>query len=85
MSLHDFIILMTLLIGTSRYNEIHMILSIGTSGHNIKYTSEYILKLQIHQNLVHNANLKKAHMITTMRGHLLDCFMKLYATLTKTL
>ena len=30
MTLHDFIILMTLSIGTSRYNEIQMILSIGT-------------------------------------------------------
>ena len=47
MTLHDFIILMTLLIGTSGYNEIQMILLIGTSGYN---TSEYILKLQIHQH-----------------------------------
>ena len=46
MTLHDFIILMNLLIGTSGYNEIQMILPIGTSGYNI---SEYIPKLQIHQ------------------------------------
>ena len=46
MNLHDFIILMTLPIGTSGYNEIQMILPIGTSGYNI---SEYIQKLQIHQ------------------------------------
>ena len=39
MALHDFIILMTLLIGTS-----------GTNGiQYMKYTSEYIMKLQIHQ------------------------------------
>ena len=47
--LHDFIILMTLLIGTSGYNEIQMILRIGTLGYNIRYTSEYIPNLQIHQ------------------------------------
>ena len=47
MNLHDFIILMTLPIGTSWYNEIQMILPIGTSGYNI---SEYISKLQIHQH-----------------------------------
>ena len=51
MTLHDFIILMNLLIGTSGYNEIQMILSIGTSGYNIRYTSEYIPKLQIHQHV----------------------------------
>ena len=64
MNLHEFIILMTLPIGTSGYNEIQLILPIGTSGyneiqlilpigksgHNIRYTSEYILKLQIHQH-----------------------------------
>ena len=50
MTLHDFIILMTLPIGTSGYNEMQMILSIGTSGYNIRYTSEYIPKLQIHQH-----------------------------------
>ena len=47
MNLHDFIILVTLPIGTSGYNEIQMILLIGTSKYNI---SEYILKLQIHQH-----------------------------------
>ena len=50
MTLHDFIILMTLPIGTSGYNEIQMILPIGTSRYNIRYTSEYIPKLQIHQH-----------------------------------
>ena len=50
MTLHDLITLMTLSIGTSGYNEIQMILPIGTSGYNIRYTSEYILKLQIHQH-----------------------------------
>ena len=44
MTLHEFIILMTLPLGTSGYNEIQMILPIGTSGYNIRYTSEYILK-----------------------------------------
>ena len=42
-NLHDFIILVTLSIGTSGYNEIQMIIPIGTSGYNI---SEYIPKLQ---------------------------------------
>ena len=51
LTLHDFIILMTLSIGTSRYNEIQMILPIGTSGYNIRNTSEYIPKLQIHQQV----------------------------------
>ena len=32
-------------IGTSGYNEIKMILPIGTSSYNIRYKSEYILKL----------------------------------------
>ena len=49
MTLHEFIILMNILIGTSGYNEIQMILPIGTSRYNIRYTSEYIPKLQIHQ------------------------------------
>ena len=40
LNLHDFIILMTLLIGTSGYNEIQY----------MKYTSEYIPKLQIHED-----------------------------------
>ena len=40
MTLHDFIILMNLPIGTSRTNEIQY----------MKYTSEYISKLQIHQH-----------------------------------
>ena len=40
---------MTLPIGASGYNEIQMILPIGTLGYNIRYTSEYIPKLQIHQ------------------------------------
>ena len=39
MTLHEFITLMILPIGTSGYNEIQYII----------YTSEYILKLQIHQ------------------------------------
>ena len=39
LNLHDFITLMILPIGTSGTNEIQY----------IKYTSEYILKLQIHQ------------------------------------
>ena len=47
LTLHDFIILMTLSIGTLGYNEIQMILPIGASGYNI---SEYILKLQMHQH-----------------------------------
>ena len=38
-TLHDFILLMNLLIGTLGYNEIQMILSIGTSGYNIRYIS----------------------------------------------
>ena len=50
MTLHDFIILMTFPIGTSGYNEIQMILLIGTLGYNIRYTSKYIPKLQIHQH-----------------------------------
>ena len=49
MMLHEFIILMTLPIGTLGYNEVQMILLIGTSGYNIRYKSEYIQKLQIHQ------------------------------------
>ena len=49
LTLHEFIILMTLPIGTLGYDEIQMILSIGTSGYNIRFTSEYIPKLQIHQ------------------------------------
>ena len=40
MTLHDFITLMILSIGTLRTNEIQY----------IKYTSEYIPKLQIHQH-----------------------------------
>ena len=50
LTLHEFIILLTLPIGTPGYNEIQMILPIGTLGYNI---SEYILKLQIHQHLVY--------------------------------
>ena len=49
MTLHEFIILMTLPIGISGYNEIQMVLLIGTSVYNIIYTSEYIPKLQVHQ------------------------------------
>ena len=49
LTLHEFIILMTLPVGTSGYNEIQMILLIGTSEYNIRYASEYILKLQIHK------------------------------------
>ena len=41
---------MTIPIGTLGYNEIQMILPIGTSGYDI---SEYILKLQIHQQVYH--------------------------------
>ena len=51
MPLREFIILMTLVIGTLGYNEIQMIIPIGTSRYNIRYTSEYILKLQIHQHI----------------------------------
>ena len=40
MTLHDFITLMILLVGTSGTNEIQY----------MKYTSEYIMKLQIHQH-----------------------------------
>ena len=43
MTLHDFITLMILLIGTLSYNEIQYIIC----------TSEYILKLQIHQQSWH--------------------------------
>ena len=43
MTLHELITLMILPIGTSRTNEIQY----------IKYTSEYIPKLQIPQQLVH--------------------------------
>ena len=50
LTLDEFIILMTLPIGTLGYNEIQMILPIGTSGYYIRYTSEYIPKLQIHQH-----------------------------------
>ena len=35
--------------GKLGYNEIKMILLIGTLGYSIRYTSEYIPKLQIHQ------------------------------------
>ena len=49
----NFIILMTLSIGTLGYNEIQMILSIGTSGVKYRrYTNEYIMKLQIHQHSI---------------------------------
>ena len=58
MTLHEFIILMTLPIGTSGYNEIQMILPVGTSRYNIRYTSEYIPKLQIHQQLGTNVPSK---------------------------
>ena len=50
MNLHEFIILMILLVGTSGYNEIQMILPIGTSGYKIRDTSEYIPELKIHQH-----------------------------------
>ena len=53
MTLHEFIILMSLLIRISGYNEIEMILPIGTLGYDIRYTSEYIPKLQIHQHCQH--------------------------------
>ena len=51
-TLHDFIILMNLPIGKLGYNEIQMILPIGTLGYNVRYTSEYIPKLQIHQHFL---------------------------------
>ena len=35
--------------------------------------------------LVHSADIKKAQMITTLRGHTLDWFMKFYAAPIKTL
>ena len=50
MASHEFTILIILSIGTLGYNEIQMILLIGTLSHNIRYTSEYIPKLQIHQH-----------------------------------
>ena len=43
MDLHDLITLMNIPIGTSRTNEIQY----------IKYTSEYIPKLQIHQQIIY--------------------------------
>ena len=43
---------MTLSIGTLGYTEIEMVLLIGKLGYNIRYTSEYILKLQIHQHFL---------------------------------
>ena len=46
MTLHDLITLMILPIGTLGYNEIQY----------IKYTSEYILKLQIHQHPKHTGH-----------------------------
>ena len=52
MNLNEFIILMTHPIGTSGYTEIKMILLIETSRYNIRYTSEYILNLQIHQHII---------------------------------
>ena len=48
MNLHDLITLMILAIGKSGTNEIQY----------IKSTSEYILKLQIHQHLVYQLLLK---------------------------
>ena len=44
MTLYEFIILMTLCIRGKKH------LRWGTMKYNIKYTSEYILKLQIHQH-----------------------------------
>ena len=47
-----------------------MILSIGTLGTNeiqyMKYTSEYILKLQIHQQYLHGFYLNNCATIETM-------------------
>ena len=61
MTLHDLITLMILPIGTSGTNEIQY----------IKYTSEYILKLQIH----HHRRLAHVHYITLpmARKKTLDC------------
>ena len=50
MTLHEFIILMTL--------------SIGTLGYNIRYTSEYIPKLQIHQQIIES--IFKSYMLTSL-------------------
>ena len=64
MNLHEFIILIIFLIRTSKYNEIQMILLIGTSGYNIRYISEYILKLQIHKyelNIYYDFCKQSAH------------------------
>ena len=47
MTLHDLITLMILSIGTSGTNEIQY----------IKYTSEYILKLQIHEHINGNSHV----------------------------
>ena len=58
MTLHEFIILMTLPIGTSGYNEIQLILPIGTSRYNIRYTSECIPNLQIHQLILGKHQVK---------------------------
>ena len=62
MNLDDFIILMTLPIGTSVYNEIQMILLIRTSGYNI---SEYIPNLQIHQHSLLTRKLFSWHNSST--------------------
>ena len=47
MNLYDLITLIIIVIGTSRTNEIQY----------MKYTSEYILKLQIHQHPKHNSRV----------------------------
>ena len=51
MTLHDLITLMILPIGTSGTNEIQY----------MKYTSEYIPKLQIHQHLYHHSIITKEY------------------------
>ena len=55
MTLHDLITLMILLIGTSRTNEIQY----------MKYTSEYILKLQIHQHSLLTRKVFSRHNLST--------------------
>ena len=64
-TLHDFIILMNFLIGTSRYNEIQLIIPRGTSRYNIRYTSKYIPKLQIHQHSLLTRKVFSRHKFST--------------------
>ena len=66
MNLHDLITLMILLIGISGYNEIQY----------IRYTSEYILKLQRHQHslltrkVLSRHNLSAQVFFSVSSGHL---------------